>query len=272
MTVSIEEHVAIVVCDTPIEPLASIFGDFGDNCRDLLANGGLQLKSEKYQVCFEQDSDTNRSKLEMTLCRLKSEIASQNVKAIMFTGSRSDSFAATWWIKILDEFINLVVFPSKIPIIGVCFGHQILAKNLGSMVARNLLGWELGLVNIDINTKIMTKFPFNQFHSLFDNLNLIEFHQDIVYDVPELFENIGSTDICKIQGLFRYDDHVKILTFQGHPEFVSKLSLEHLLEMKDAGKISLQQYNHGIQTIESNKNCGPEIGNLMVSFLCGTNE
>lgn len=272
MTSDKEEHIAVVVCDTPIESLEAEFGDFGDNCSELLISGGVEIRTKKYQVCFKEDSPQNRKEMEDNIQQLKEGIVNKNIKGVLLTGSRSDAFATNvWWINLLDEFIVNVLFKTNLPIVGVCFGHQILAKNLAAKVGRNLpqVGWELGLTNIQFDAKLASTFPFNQFEELFDECNLIEFHQDIVYDLPPDFHNIGSTAKCEVQGLFRYDDTAKILTFQGHPEFTSKFSIDHLIEMKDEGRITKQQCHDAVHSIESRKNNGPDIGRLMAAFIKG---
>ena len=57
MTVT-ADHIAILVCDTPIPGVASKIGDFGDNCRDLLEAGGLcPYPGICYQICNDNDDD-----------------------------------------------------------------------------------------------------------------------------------------------------------------------------------------------------------------------
>ena len=141
---------------------------------------------------------------------------------------------------------------------GICFGHQILAKNLGCKIGRNELGWEAGTHTIELNQEIFkienTPFlpalvspkdtsnsngdndndnnPENQV--ILDHLNLVESHQDIIHGLPTItgFEDmvsIGSTVKCNIQGMMTTKTcPIRLLTFQGHPEFTTSIELDIL--------------------------------------------
>ena len=53
------------------------------------------------------------------------------------------------WIHILTAYVKRIYeeFPSK-KIIGICFGHQIVAQALGGKVEMNQKGWELAVRRI----------------------------------------------------------------------------------------------------------------------------
>lgn len=38
----------------------------------------------------------------------------------------------------------------NLPMIGVCYGHQIIARALGGKISRNPGGWELGVCKMDM--------------------------------------------------------------------------------------------------------------------------
>jgi GMP synthase-like glutamine amidotransferase len=42
------------------------------------------------------------------------------------------------------------VLTYKKPVVGVCFGHQILARALGARVGRNKLGWEVSVEELTL--------------------------------------------------------------------------------------------------------------------------
>mgnify|MGYP003365386121 CR=1 FL=1 len=138
---------------------------------------------------------------------------------IFITGSRYDSFDENteWIVKfrgLLNEILkNDTNYP---PIVGICFGHQVIAKTLGSNVGRNPKGFEGGVVPIELNPVGEKLFGTNKLH-------LSEVHNDIVFDLPPGNEyiNWGSSTKCAIQGMYKKN---KLLTFQGHPEFVNEIA------------------------------------------------
>ena len=65
------------------------------------------------------------------------------------TGSRhsvSDDFD---WIHEMEGFTRQTATVG-VPFVGVCFGHQLLAKSLGGQVGRSDKGWGLGVTTGDV--------------------------------------------------------------------------------------------------------------------------
>jgi GMP synthase-like glutamine amidotransferase len=60
-----------------------------------------------------------------------------------------DSFEHTPWILKLVEYTQKA-FEAKKAIIGICFGHQILARAMGASVGRSDKGWEVSADHIDL--------------------------------------------------------------------------------------------------------------------------
>lgn len=254
MTIT-ENHIAILVCDWSIPTVTEKYGDFGDNTRDLLDEAANKNRSPyplvKYQVAFPEDGEEGNepkyvSELEQVYIKLKEDIESGIVKGVILTGSRCDSFVRDIaWISRLNQFIQQVLFNlENFPIVGICFGHQILGLNLGAKVGRNLpeVGWECGTTTINLNKDILSvrDSPFvnvlkTEDDKFLEHINLVEFHQDIVYGLPPpntgtatKFLSIGSTSKCSIQGLLTEEGPLKVLTFQGHPEFTTPIALDLL--------------------------------------------
>ena len=55
------------------------------------------------------------------------------------------------WILKLVDFVGTVLATTKKPIVGTCFGHQIMGRVLGANVGVNPNGWELSVVKVDFN-------------------------------------------------------------------------------------------------------------------------
>lgn len=262
MTVT-ADHIAILVCDTPIPGVASKFGDFGDNCRDLLEAGGLcPYPGICYQICNDNDDD-----LEVIYSQIKAGLESNVIKGLLLTGSRSDAFDdQVPWIQKLDNFVKNVAFETpNLPIVGICFGHQILSKDLGAKVGRNLgQGWELGTTEIKLNPHFsLMKGPI---------LSMSESHRDVVFEIPKPYKgsefyNIGLSSNCAVQGLISNGGKLRILTFQGHPEFHPDLMLALCKYKYEAGTIDKEVYEQSTQATASMVNQGKEIGGIIGNFF-----
>lgn len=64
-----------------------------------------------------------------------------------------DSFTSPPWIVKLVEFTQKVLAQDRVRIIGVCFGHQIVARAMGVEVGRNKDGWEATVSDVQLTEK-----------------------------------------------------------------------------------------------------------------------
>ena len=127
----------------------------------------------------------------------------------MITGSRKSVYDNESWIKDLIGFVD-ELYRQKHKLIGICFGHQLIAKALGGQVSLATAGWGAGVHSYDIKCKNVRRL-----HDI-DKLHLLCCHQDQVTSCPECATITLSSTFCPIAG-FAVANH--ILTFQGHPEF-----------------------------------------------------
>lgn len=64
--------------------------------------------------------------------------------------SEHDCFADDPWIVSLTEYVRGVLEDYKKPVVGICFGHQIIARALGARVGRGDGGWEISVDEITL--------------------------------------------------------------------------------------------------------------------------
>ena len=123
--------------------------------------------------------------------------------AWLVTGSRHGVYERLPWMLAAEEFLRKAV-TAKVPVIGICFGHQLLAQALGGKVVKSDKGWGFGLMDYQLK-----EGPAEQ-------ITLSALHQDQVVEVPQGGRVLGGSDFCP-NAVIAYGDTA--LTFQGHPEF-----------------------------------------------------
>jgi len=135
----------------------------------------------------------------------------------LITGSRHGAYEDHPWIPPLEAFIRKLHAARK-PLVGVCFGHQIVAQALGGRVEKFGGGWKVG----------RTKYDFGG-----ETLALNAWHQDQVIEPPEGARTIATAPGCKYAAL-AYDGH--ILTVQPHPEYGAR-ALGDLITQRGRGAV-----------------------------------
>ena len=67
-----------------------------------------------------------------------------------------DSFSngeKDWILQLVDFVANLLHQQTRVKVIGICFGHQIIGRALGVMPVRNENGWEVAVTKIEMTSK-----------------------------------------------------------------------------------------------------------------------
>ena len=131
--------------------------------------------------------------------------------AWIITGSKFSVYDDLSWIKYLKDFVCDAIENNK-HMLGICFGHQIIAESYGGKVEKNLMGWELGSYPISLTKDGLESALFTNFNS---NDIAYESHQDSVVKLPENFIELGYTK--KSNQSFSYNG--KVFGVQFHPEF-----------------------------------------------------
>ncbi len=135
----------------------------------------------------------------------------------LITGSRHGAYEDLPFIRPLEALIRRAV-EEAIPVVGICFGHQIVARALGGRVEKFDGGWAVGPQAYDFGGETLT---------------LNAWHQDQVIEPPAEAEIIATHPFCPYAGL-RYGD--RALTVQAHPEFDDGF-LEGLIEARGRGLV-----------------------------------
>lgn len=175
--------------------------------------------------------------------------------AYVITGSANGVYDLDEWIPALIQFIRDCYQAGK-KLVGICFGHQILAHALGGHAEKSDKGWGLGLKQFAIS---QTK-PWMNGSS--GKCSLYFAHQDQVMALPPQAELLGGNDFCP-NAFFVIEDQV--LGIQGHPEF-SKSMMEDLLSPKEA-ELEPVVHDTAVSSLDQGQPDNDLVGHWLVNFL-----
>jgi len=129
----------------------------------------------------------------------------------LVTGSKHGAYENHAWIPPLEQLIRDIQAAEK-PLVGICFGHQIIADALGGEVVKSDRGWGLGLHRY----KMAEPTAWMGDATAEQPLRLHAVHQDQVVSVPPGARVLAASEFCP-NAILAYGDTV--FTVQPHPEF-----------------------------------------------------
>lgn len=148
----------------------------------------------------------------------------------LITGSRHGAYDDLPWIAPLEDLIRDIA-RAGLPLIGVCFGHQIIAQALGGKVEKFDGGWAIGHTEYDMGGETVAVHAW---------------HQDQVTEKPEGATVLASNDFCE-NAILAYGD--RIWTIQPHPEFDAEF-VDGLLRTRAPGVVPDAQIAAARTTLE----------------------
>jgi len=264
--------IAFLVCDEPAEPTLKSHGGFDDILHNLMepilrkADPDLELVVEGFDVVDKREYPSY-------------EYLSE-VDCVMISGSFvEDAGVNTAWISRLVGYVD--VWP-QIRILGICFGHQIIARAFGSTVSpMEHNNWEIGATELsltDLGRKLIGTPGEHE-----ENLTIQQIHADEVKTVPDGFELLASSKKCKVQMLVKeYEGeppnfkhrtcspgiykNMHIYTTQGHPEWSKEVIIPLVDDFEKDGKFSKEIADEGRRLAEQSDDA-EILGNSILRFL-----
>ncbi|KAG8815943.1 hypothetical protein FRC17_000528 [Serendipita sp. 399] len=218
-------RIALLVNDTPVKPVIDAFGEY----------------PEIYERWLAESKPPGETTLQMTAFDVVNNPGTypnpEEYDGIILTGSAASAYSPLPWIEQLKEYVASVAKDHpRVKLIGICFGHQIIASALGGTCVPNDGNWEIGVTEILLTPTGKEVFGV-------DTLTIQQFHRDHVPELPPGFQLLGSTTVSPIQGMIRpypaitegvtpssHDTH--ILTIQGHPEFTAGI-VERIVNVRE---------------------------------------
>lgn len=230
-------RICILQADDLHPELQDRFHSFGQMFVRLLARQRLPVHCDIYDVvsgCYpEQDACYD---------------------AFLVTGSKADSFAMDDWIVRLREYLAWRYQRGDV-LLGVCFGHQILALALGGLTERSSRGWGVGVHRYSILKDSLAGMQMPA------TLSLLISHRDQVTRLPEQAKRLASSDFCPNAAYVMGD---QVLCFQGHPEFTPDFS-RALLHMRRS-IYTPEFYAQSLASLEHDHD-GPLVAEWMTAFV-----
>jgi GMP synthase-like glutamine amidotransferase len=196
--------VGVLEAGFPPENMVGRFGTYGNMFRRLL---GPAFKLQMFDVqAGEYPTETD------------------DCEAYLITGSSSGVYDGDPWIAPLEDFVRENVGAKRM--VGICFGHQLMAQALGGKAEKSPKGWGIGLHRYDLTTKA----PW------MDDIHPIALpvsHQDQVTAIGPDARVLGGSEFTPF-GLVDYPK-LKAVSLQAHPEFDPDYAVA-LIESKRGGR------------------------------------
>jgi GMP synthase (glutamine-hydrolysing) len=150
-----------------------------------------------------------------------------DLAAVIITGSHSSVTEQLDWSQDIAAWIPGVL-SRHIPILGICYGHQLMAHALGGRVADNPNGLEIGTVNMQLTKEAAQD---RLLAGLTDPVKIIASHFQTVMELP---------DSAKVLATSKMDSHMVLAMadnawgLQFHPEFNAAIVIEYIEFFRDS--------------------------------------
>jgi GMP synthase-like glutamine amidotransferase len=176
--------------------------------------------------------------------------------AVLLTGSHADSFSDEPWVLELRQRVTLLLKQRK-KLVGVCFGHQLIALCMGAKVGRSPQGWGTGRMTYDWHQQDL---PHSGERT---QISLLASHQDQVAELPVGATLVASNAFCPVAAFTVGNE---VFCIQPHPEFVENFSA-YLLNKRRA-LLGETLYHSSMESLNGGHE-GEHIARLLVEFLHG---
>lgn len=184
--------------------------------------------------------------------------AADTLQGIVITGSAAGVYENHTWLDPLRAFIR-DAYQAKTPMLGICFGHQIMADALGGEVRKSEKGWGIGrhVYRLTGNPDFMSGMP--------QEVAIAASHQDQVITAPTCSTVFLSSNFTPNAGLI-YDNGAAV-SMQPHPEFEQDYS-KALVELRRNDPLNDDEVAAGKATLDAPVD-SQEVAKRLARFLRG---
>jgi GMP synthase-like glutamine amidotransferase len=179
--------------------------------------------------------------------------------AYVITGSRLSVYDDAPWIGALVDFLEEVLRVGG-KVIGICFGHQLMAHFFGGLTEPAERGWAVGVQESrTVSTESWMDGDDGQ-------VNLISSHKDQVTRLPDGAKLILTSDFCPVGGFVMGD---RVLTIQGHPEFQKDYSRDLMVMRREM--LGEETFELGVSSLDKDID-NDRVGHWILNFIGASGE
>jgi GMP synthase-like glutamine amidotransferase len=154
-------------------------------------------------------------------------------------GSRHSVHDALPWIEPLKALVRDCA-AARIPQVGICFGHQLIAEALGGQVVHSESGWIAGVQQYQVVDP--------ESAALLGDVTSIAYHQEQVAGIPPGAATVLTTDTCPYAGLLYAQQQA--FSVQCHPEFDVPYA-KGLIEVTSGDPLNPEFAKRAIETLQT---------------------
>lgn len=176
---------------------------------------------------------------------------------LLITGSKAMVTEGDDWVRKTQAWLRQTL-PHKLPMLGVCFGHQLLADMLGGEVGYNPKGRRIGLSQCQLTANSVEDPLFQVLPQ--PQVDVLVSHSQVILTPPSDSRVFGRTE-ADTNHLFRFRDF--IWGVQYHPEWNAEITAAYIKQRSDALKAEGLQPEKLLTQL---KDC-PRAGNILSRFV-----
>ncbi len=228
-------YIAILETGIPPAGLDETYGSYADMFAQLLSRDGRSFR---------------------TFRTLAGELPERDdtLKGVIITGSPAGVYEGDPWIVALMDWLRAL--DVTVPVVGICFGHQVMAQAYGGHVEKSHKGWGVGLHEYEIHAHDLWRDllgkPAND-----KAIRVAVTHQDQVVRKPDSAVVLAGSAFTP-HGALYYTDR-RALSFQCHPEFCEDFASDLLISRRGI-RIDPALVDQALTTLKAQSSRGEVLG------------